>query len=817
MFHIKRLASSSLLIGPCILAVAACAAPGESATRADLRPDERLQIVLCAHHGKITPPFEVAENPGSLHGRCIDVPKGAGHGKEGSSGPVVDTGWVDFSFEVAARGEFDVYGRVFFTGSDGNSFFMVFDGGDPHILADDTWNRWHWVRLAETTALDAGSHTLRVRNREDGVKLDEIRLLPAGGDAFALLPKTWMERLAVLCPRKAREALDAYFHTMTPVRPPAYDGTAESWTARRAEVRKRVLQDIGLDPMPENVPLDPRIVATLKRDGYAVHRLYFQLFPGCYGSGWLYVPDPIEGTAPAVLNPHGHWTNRAYEDTAQMRMIGLAKKGYIALMTDNIHAGDLETGMTPIGLMTWQNLRALDYLLSRDDVDPARIGVTGASGGGQQTMYLMGLDDRLKAAVPVVMASYFERILTPDNWHCWCNHAPGIARDTDTIEILCCFAPRPALFICSAKDWTANFPEEEFEEVKKVWSLYGAVDQVECRISDAPHGYERERREAMYRFMNAHLGMEDPDNGREPEITPESMETLREMDVPMDGLWDWAKATAWYRAHHQPSATANDIPDRLAELIRSVPPAPETVGGTLKGHLEFDGGALDLLLVKTEAGLELPALFLLSPSAERRAPAVVLLQPEGKSAVFDEEKKPSPLARTLLDGGIHVLALDARLTGELKRNWERNCLIWGRPEAGMAADDACWAARYLAGREEVDPDRIFVVGLGGLGVSALLAALIGDEFSACVFDGMERCYGENPLHDREGYYSGDRWLWELGLSVIPHILDVADLPGMALACKVPVAVLNSGDVRYEGIDPLDAGDHSGLTTFLLGR
>lgn len=763
---------------------AACSATNETTTEA-----VSCQLIFPALSADITPPFTIIEEAGSLHGMCVSVPKGVGHGKEGSSGPVIDNGWADFTFDVQNPLTCELWARVHFMDSDSNSFFILIDGGDPEILADDIWNRWHWIRLPGNVSLGGGTHALRIRNREDGVMLDEVRFVPKDLDAQSILPLTFMERLQVMGKEAADAQMNDYFRRMTPVRPPRFTESREAWEAHRGRLRKTVLRDIGLDPVPEGVPIDPHVVATMKRDGYSVSRLYFQLFPGCYGSGWLYVPDRIDGKAPAILNPHGHWTHRAYDTQPQMRMIGLVKKGYIALMTDNIHAGDLETGMCPIGLMTWQNMRALDYLCSREDVDADRLGITGASGGGQQTMYMMGLDERLRAAVPVVMASYFERILSPDSWHCWCNHAPGIASDTDTIEILCGFAPKPALFICSSRDWTAKFPSEEYKEVKKVWGLYGAAGRIECIISDVPHGYGQERREAMYRFMNERLDVTDPEEGREPKITPETLETLQGMDKPFEGLWNWNKAKEWYRAHHRPSLSVEDIPPRLASLLRSRPPEESEAGGESKGVLDFNGGTMEPLLINGEGGLKLPALFIKSSFAEAKAPAVVLLRPEGKHACFADDGEPDSWVSILVDKGIHVLALDARLTGELYRNWERNCLIWGRPEAGMAADDARWAAGYLALRDDVDPARISVMGLGRMGVSALAAATLDDRFAACLFDDMERTYGRNPLHDAEGFYSGKKWLFELGLPVIPRILDVADLPEIAAACRAEVRVI----------------------------
>ncbi|MEW6741794.1 MAG: hypothetical protein AB1486_03460 [Planctomycetota bacterium] len=771
-------------------------------------------IAVPASRGTLRSPFVLVEDKTSLHGQCIDVPKGVGHGKQGASGPIIDNGWADYVFDAALATSYELWARVVFKDPDSNSLFVTIAGQGPWILADDVWNRWHWVRLPHALPLAEGAHSLRVRNREDGVRLDEIRLIPVGLESRQHLPLSFVEKLEIMGKEAVDQEMAAYFRRMTPVRPPRHTQSRESWENNRASVREVVLRDIGLDRLPEGVPLDPHIVATLKRDGYTLQRLYFQLFPGCYGSGWLYLPERIVGRAPAVLNPHGHWAQRAYDPVPQARMIGLAKKGYIALMTDNIHAGDLETGMTPIGLMTWQNMRALDYLCQRPDVDPERLGITGASGGGQQTMYMMAIDHRLKVAVPAVMASYFERILSPDSWHCWCNHAPGIASDTDGIEFLSLFAPKPVLFLCSSQDWTAKFPGDELLEVRKVWALYGKEGLVECVASDAPHGYEKERREAMYRFMNAQLGVSDPDEGREGEITPEPLEVLREMDKPLPGLRDWAKAVAWYRAQHVRSVPPEEIAPRLAELVRSVAPARGELGAVGSGSLEYHGGIAGRLLVRSEQGLELPALFLKSAAARDRAPVVVLLLPEGKRGAFDEAGELRPLPEALLAAGMHVLAIDARLTGELDRNWERNCLIWGRPEAGMAADDARWAARYLTGRDDVDRDRLAVVGVARMGVSALLAAVLDDVFSACVFDSMGRSYATHPLHDEGGYYSGAKWLRELGLPAIPHILRVADLPQAAAACKSPVAVIDAGSVAYPGLTCLAPGDPAGVVRCL---
>jgi dipeptidyl aminopeptidase/acylaminoacyl peptidase len=763
-------------------------------------PEDADQILLPARHGKLTAPLAVSEDEGSLYEQCIVV-----------AGEAAQAGVAVYDFTVSPVLEYEVWARVR-PGPAGGKFTVGID-------TLGTWEAtaaaggWHWVRVPGTVRLSEGGHTLEVRSREGGLALDEVRLVPAGLDARKLLPLTWDEGLQLFSADELQRQMVAYYRKMTPIRPPRHTESRAAWEAWRKEIRAVVLRDIGLDETPKDLALDPRIVATLERDGYAVNRIYFQLFPGCYGSGWLYVPTGLEGKAPAILNPHGHWEHRAYDPEAQARMIGLVKKGYIALMTDNIHAGDFETGMTPIGLMTWQNIRALDYLCSREDVDNERLGITGASGGGQQAMYMMAVDDRLKVAVPVVMACYFERIVTFGDWHCWCNHAPGISSDTDMIELLSVFAPRPALFICSTQDWTAKFPQEEYKEVQKVWGLYGAEGETECVISEEPHGYGKARREAMYSFFSKHLGVEDSDEGREPEIVTESLGALQAMDKPMEGLRDWAKAVEWYRKEHVAVRPPSDIAARVAELVRAVPPVKSEVGGEVVGRLELEAGSVERLLIKSEPGLKIPALLVWPEERASKCPVAVLLMREGKGAAFVGERTPHALVAALLSRGVAVLALDARLTGELDRNWERNCIIWGRPEAGMAADDARWAAAYLASRDDVDRRRISVIGLGRMGVPALLAALLG-EFSACVFDATGRTYTTAPLHDAQGYYAGDRWLRDLGLAAIPGILRVADLPGLAAACEAPVAILNAAGADYGEARRLRSDDWQAVASFI---
>jgi len=729
-------------------------------------------IVLPAVGGTVRAPFAVAADPDSRHARCITVPKGTGHGKEGIDGPMIDNGWVDLAFSCEHDRTYQVWTRVRFSNQDSNSFFVQIDGGSSITPGDNEMDEWHWVRIEAPVKLVAGPHTIRLRNREDGVAVDEVRLIPAGLDAQSYLPKEWRDKIVIMDPADANRRMEAYFRTMSPIRPPKETGALLGWTARRDQVRKLVLQDIGLSPLPKNIPLDARIIASEHRDGFTLSRLYFQLFPGCYGSAWLYVPDGVKGKAPAVLCPHGHFEGGAYHPEVQALMIGLVKKGFVALIPDSIHAADFETGMCPIGLMTWQNLRALDYLSARKDVDKKRIGITGASGGGQQAMYVMAVDDRPAVAVPVVMTCYFERILSDQGSHCWCNHAPGVSTDTDMTEMACMFAPKPALFLSSTQDWTSLFPTVEWLEVQKVWKLYGRSSNAESRIDDIPHDFGRVRREATYRFLTKHLGIKD--DGTEPPMTTETTEFLRAMDKPIPGVRDWAAAARWYRTYRVKIVSKAGFRNSLYKVLRSVDPNTEPAADSM-GNLQYHGGTVERLLIHGEGSLALPGFYFFGGDKS----AVVLL-PNGKRDAFTPGHDLSPIVKSLLAKGYSVLAIDPRLVGELARDWTWNCTIWGRPGAGMQADDARWAAAYL--RSVRNAKEVVVVGIGRMRVPALFAGMLGG-FDKVMVDGPLGSYRATPLHDQNGYCAGSGFD---SLPLVPNILTVGDLPSIEKALDIPV-------------------------------
>ena len=234
------------------------------------------------------------------------------------------------------------------------------------------------------------------------------------------------------------------------------------WTERRTEVRHRLARALGPVPDPSS-PLDPTNHGTLDRDGYRVEKVTFQTLPGVRMTANLYLPES-PGRHPAILAVHGHWRGAKQDPVVQARCIGAAKLGFAVLAVDAFGAGEravgkalgeyhgemtaatlLPTGQTLAGLQVYENARALAYLATRPEVNADRVGVTGASGGGNQTMYAFAMIDGLKAAVPVCSVGNYRSYLGAAC--CMCELVPGTLTFTEEWGVLGLAAPKPLMVV----------------------------------------------------------------------------------------------------------------------------------------------------------------------------------------------------------------------------------------------------------------------------------------------------------------------------------------------------------------------------------
>jgi dienelactone hydrolase len=325
-------------------------------------------------------------------------------------------------------------------------------------------------------------------------------------------------------------ALDPMFGTfMADIRSQA------DWESRRPVLRRQAAEMLGHDPMPERTPLNPVITGKLERDDFTVEKLCFQSQPHLYVTANLYLPKSLSSPAPAVLYLCGHTpviTNDVSfgnKTAYQHHGIWFARNGYVCLVVDSLQWGEIgghhrgtyadgmwwwnARGYTPAGVETWNAIRALDYLASRPEVDAARIGLTGRSGGGAYSWFVAAVDERVKVVAPVAGITDLRNYVvdgTVDH-HCDCMFFVNTYRwDYPVLAALC--APRPLLLENSDAD--RLFPLDGVirtrDCVKRIYDLCGASTNLGLVIAPGPHEDTQDLQVPVFRWFNHHLKHVDP-------------------------------------------------------------------------------------------------------------------------------------------------------------------------------------------------------------------------------------------------------------------------------------------------------------------
>lgn len=289
----------------------------------------------------------------------------------------------------------------------------------------------------------------------------------------------------------------------------------DSWEARKAILRPQLYKALELSPLPSKPATKPIITPKRAFDGYTVENIAIEILPGLYINGSLYKPSKIKGKIPVILSPDGHWPQQRYRADCQIRCATLARMGAMAYSYDLFawgesllqfkyedHRRSLAQTIQALGA-----IRILDYVLSLKETDPARVGISGGSGGGSHTVLMAAMDDRIKLSAPVVaVSSYFYG-------GCPCESGMPIHQcggGTDNVELAAMAAPHPQLLISDGQDWTAQMPEHDFPYLKKMYGYYGAGNMVEnVHIPTEGHDFGPSKRFPLYEFVakNFHLNI----------------------------------------------------------------------------------------------------------------------------------------------------------------------------------------------------------------------------------------------------------------------------------------------------------------------
>lgn len=529
---------------------------------------------------------------------------------------------------------------------------------------------------------------------------------------------------------------------------------------------------------PERTDLNPQVTGTLERPGYRVEKIIFESRPKFFVSAAFFLPvsDKFQAPYPGVLVPCGHAEDAKVHLEYQTMGAFLALNGMAALVFDPIEQGERMQLVDPQGAYAmqgtkahtmlgaacillgqntaryeiWDGMRGIDYLQTRPEVDPTRIGCTGNSGGGTQTSYLMALDERILAAAPSCFLSKAVRELEVATGDAEQNIFGQLVSGPEHADFLMMRAPTPILICAATQDFfDINATWETFRYAKRRFTMMGFSERVSLMENNAKHNYNRIQREAAARWLARWLQGRD-EAFTEPDIQPFTAEELRctpsgqvmllpEARNAYDLNADYENQLAPQRQQRWAAEDRNALLEQVRQAIgmRKLAelPAPEVQEA---GDLPREGYAIKKLVIKPEPGIVLPALLFVPGTPATQA--LVYVNEAGKAA----DAQPGGALDALAKQGTLVLAVDLRGLGETAQaaqksygeevglDWEDYFLAYalGRSYVGMRAEDILVCVRLAAEKAGLPQAGLWAVG--NAGVPGLHAAALEPAIFASV-------------------------------------------------------------------------------------
>lgn len=587
-------------------------------------------------------------------------------------------------------------------------------------------------------------------------------------------------------------------------------------------VRAKIQQCFG--PWPERTPLKPRVIGKLERDTYHIEKVVFESRPDFLVTANLYLPKGRKFPLPGVVGSCGHSNNGKGEKLYQSFAQGLARMGYVVLIFDPIGQGErlqyTNAQLQPLhGIGTsehlhagnqqflvgeffgawraWDGIRALDYLLSRPEVDPRHVGITGNSGGGTMTTWLAGVDERWTMAAPGCFITTFRRNveneLPADTEQC----PPGaIALGLDMADFLAAMAPKPVIVLAKERDYfDVRGATEAYDRLKRLYTLLGKPDNVALQIGPTDHGYSQENREAMYRWFNRATGISDATT--EPAIQLEPDEAL--LCTPHGQVAEWKSRTVFSftrdKSKQLAAQRAQRTPAELLDAVRTALklPAMPAVAPEFRILRPLPSRGYPLphattYAVETESRV-FAVVTRLSKQAHysrppRTGPRATLYVAHHSS---DVELREVPLLKKLVtdEPEVPLFACDVRGIGESRPDtcgydqfgrpygsdffYAAHALMLDRPYVGQKTFDLLRVLQWL---HDYGHTEVHLVAKGWGTVPAKLAAFVHGRIAKTTW--LE------PLDSFASIAESEEYNWPLS-SFIPHVLASFDLPDLEKA------------------------------------
>jgi len=596
--------------------------------------------------------------------------------------------------------------------------------------------------------------------------------------------------------------------------------TLSEWQARQKYIRETLIK--VMSPFPEKTPLNAKITKIVRKNNFRVENIVFESMPGFYVTSSLFIPNGLKKTqkTPVVIYCSGHDSNAYRCDVYQHILLNLVNKGFIVFAFDPIGQGerkqyyDTEEGKSIIGgsatkehsypgsqlfltgaslarYMIWDGMRAVDYLLTRKEVDPLRIGITGRSGGGTQTAYIAAVDERIYASAPECYITNFKRLLqTSGPQDAEQNMCHFISEGLDQPDYLIVRAPKPTMMLTTTNDmFNIQGVLETEKEVKRIFKAYGREDNFLRSEDLAPHASTKKNREAMYSFFQKYLNLPgDPKDEDLPLLSPEDLKVTSSgyVTISFNGqtLFSINRDSAIIEEKNLNKKRRNlkkFIPEAVnsAKNISGFKEPKEKPYSVYMGKFIQKGYFVEKYFIKGEGDYVLPYVVFRPKSSTGKY--LLYLNPKGKAdSVYINNE-----IFKYLEAGITVLSPDLLGYGEIgpgsfkgdayidgvSHNFLYASILIGRSLTGILASDVISLAEVIKEKDS----QAEITGLAKQGLSPVL--LHAAAFSK-IINGVILC---QPYSSFESIVKNRFYKSRFIRNTVPGALTAYDLPDLAVS------------------------------------
>ncbi len=584
----------------------------------------------------------------------------------------------------------------------------------------------------------------------------------------------------------------------------------EGWIKRQSQVREK-LKHLLIPPF-DKAALNPVVTEKLQREEFTVEKIYFESLPGYFVTAALFIPNHRDGPLPAILFCSGHADAGFRSNVYQHMIINYVLKGFVVLAFDPVGQGERNqyfmedgkkkfrpthehsyagnqiflTGFSPAQYFVWDGIRAIDYLVDRPEVDASRIGVTGRSGGGTQSAYLMAIDDRIKAAAPECYLTTFEQLLMSGGpQDAEQNILHFLAEGLDLADLVEVRAPAPTLMVTTTRDiFSIQGARDLYEEAAAAYEVLGSPDQFSMIEDDAPHQSTLKNREKTYHFFQKFL-----DNPGDPSDIAVDVFSEEELWITPDGqlfnngqevtLFDLnlgrsLEVKAASEVAGQETFKGKILSDKIAELSGFI--EPQKFQKIFSGATRFEDFSMEKYLVEIHGDYHIPVIWM--KPVQHTGKTILLLDEAGKAAHTDSVD----LIFDLVKRGNQVILADLSGYGEMKSSfrgdahideiplniWYAGALTTRYPVA-LRVEEILTVCDFIRASQEGSQDLI-AIAYDVAATDLLMACALGARFEAVAL--------LQPLATMQSVLKSRDYLVKYIPSLIPGAVQFFDFPDL---------------------------------------